>query len=390
MKPTQGNHTKIKRFEIFQDQKNLTKYLEDNFTESLKQMIKVTIKTLVKSEMEEFRQQLEDKEYFNGYYNRNLISSYGKFEDIPVPRFRKSQQGLQLNTLNIFDQEQGKFMQLIEQMHLLGISQRKIKQLVNTCFGFSVGTKQIGKVYEELINKEEYQINSKPINDTFEYILFDGIWEKVKGYGWSNNQKVLLCALGIRPNGNREIIGFKLMPNEDGESWCTLLKDLKDRGLKTDSVKLIIGDGHAGLKGALNKYFSNTPFQSCIVHKMRNTIGKTSSKNKAIIARDLHVVFESKSKEDVENNSKSFVKKWYMIEPKAIESFRFNLEDCFTYFSFEQENWTKIRTTNILEREFREVRRRFRVFDNTFQSEESANKYANGIFSYLNSNYPLK
>lgn len=63
---------------------------------------------------------------------------------------------------------------------------------------------------------------------------------------------------------------------------------------------------------------------------------------------------------------------------------------CFTYLRFPKDLWSKIRTTNILEREFREVRRRMKVFDNTFQNEESANRYANTIFTNLNNNYPLK
>ena len=65
MKPTQGNYTKIKKLEIFQEEKELQRFLETNFTESLKQMIRVTVKTMVKSEMESFRKEFEEKMYFN-------------------------------------------------------------------------------------------------------------------------------------------------------------------------------------------------------------------------------------------------------------------------------------------------------------------------------------
>ena len=82
--PTQTNYTKIKRLNVFDGEKDLQKFLEVNFTESLKQMIKVTVKTMVKQEMESFRKQFEEKIYFNGCYDRNMISSFGKIEDVPT------------------------------------------------------------------------------------------------------------------------------------------------------------------------------------------------------------------------------------------------------------------------------------------------------------------
>ena len=114
MIPTQNNSTKIKRLEVFSEEKELQKFLETNFTESLKQMIKVTVKTMVKAEMETFRKQFEEKLQFNGYYGRNMTSSFGKVEDIPIPRFRQPVPGMDLKTVGVFAEEQSKvFVQLL-------------------------------------------------------------------------------------------------------------------------------------------------------------------------------------------------------------------------------------------------------------------------------------
>jgi len=86
--------------------------------------------------------------------------------------------------------------------------------------------------------------------------------------------------------------------------------------------------------------------------------------------------------------AKEFVKKWYVTEEKAMNSFKFNIEDCFTYLQFPKEIWSKIRTSNILEREFREVRRRTKVFDDSFNDQESCERYANTAFTNLNKYYP--
>ena len=116
---------------------------------------------------------------------------------------------------------------------------------------------------------------------------------------------------------------------------------------------------------------------------------KTKYTNRKAVGEDLKTIFASESKKEALNKTKAIVRKWYMTETKAMAALRYNIEYCFTYFDFPRDSWSKLRTNNILEREFRELRRRMKVFDNTFQSEKSANRYANTIISYLNQNYTL-
>lgn len=394
--PTQSNNTKsrskIKKLPTFEEEKDLQKFLETNFTESLKQMIKVLVKTMVKSEMDEFRKQFEDKIYFNGYYGRNMTSTFGKIKDVPVPRFRQQVDDLNLKTMNVFNDEKGKFMKLIEEMHLMGISQRKIKRLARICFGIPISIDKVGEIHRELADREEVNINSQILDDDFEYLFLDGIWGKTKNYGWGNpnNKSVILCALAVRPNGERKIVGFHLSEKEDTVSWNKLISNLKKRGMEGKNLKLVIADDNPAIKCSMDYILPNTPLQNCIVHKMRDVLKKTKFKNKKEMASDLKIIFNSQTKEEATEKAKQVVKKWYLIEGKATESLRFNIEFCFTYFSFNKDIWHKIRTTNLLEREFREVRRRIKVFDNTFQNTESQNRYANTIFNYLNCNYPLK
>ncbi len=387
---TQSHNSKNRKLEVFDGDRELQKYLEVNFTESLKNMIKLTVKTMVKTEMEAFRKEYGEKLYFNGSYGRNMTSSFGRIEDIPIPRFRTTPDGMETKTLSVFESEQQKFMKLIEQMHLLGISQRKIKLLAKTVFGIPISVDRVGAIYRELAEKEDVNINAKPLADDYEYLLLDGIWEKTKGYGWDDNDSVLLCALGITPAGTRQIVGFALVRAEDGDSWKQFVTSLKKRGLTGGQLKLVIADDHAAIKGAVESVYPTVPIQNCIVHKMRSVLRKTSYKTKAAIAEDLKGIFRSESKEEAMEKTKAVVKRWYMTESRAMEALRFNIAYCFTYFSFPKDLWSKVRTTNILEREFREVRRRMKVFDNTFQNEQSATRYANSLFTYLNGNYPLK
>ncbi len=108
------------------------------------------------------------------------------------------------------------------------------------------------------------------------------------------------------------------------------------------------------------------------------------------MSQDLKQIFKAENKEQAKQRIKSFSKKWYILEEKAIRILHFDLNLCLTYFDFPKEIWKKIRTVNILEREFREVRRRIKVFDNSFSDQNSTERCAQTIFHYLNNNYPQK
>jgi len=392
--PTQPTNkcSRIKKLPVFHDQKELGKFLETNFTESLKQFIKVTIQSMVKEEMENIRAQVKESEAlllsFNGYYQRNMLSRFGKIGGIPIPRYREGFGEFRPQSLQVFDVEREKFMRLIEQLHLHGITQRKLKKVAQECFGITISPTRIGKVYQEYVHREEVNINRQILSDEFEYLIIDGIYETTKGYGWENNQSVLLCVLGVKGDGTRKIIGFLLVREESIATWSNLLGQIKERGLKGKNLKLIITDDSSAIKGAVEKIYAGIPLQLCIAHKMRNVISKTSRRHKTALAEDLKIIFKAARKKEAEDIAKAVCKKWYIREPKAIESLRYNLEYCFTYFDFPKEKWKQLRTTNLLEREFREVRRRIRIFDSTFQHEPSGMGYMNSLFNYLNDHYP--
>lgn len=382
--------SKTNKHPIFNSDKELSDFLLNNLTDSLKQSIKVTVSIMVKSEMEEIRKEVKERLSFNGYYERNMTSTLGKIKDIPIPRWREIPMSEQnLKSFSIFDQQKDQFETLVAQMHQLGISTRKVDRLCRCVFGIKVNKNQVGVIHKELAEQEALQINNQPIANNFTTLLLDGLWVKSKSFGLKgNNKTVLLCALGITSNGNRQIVGFQPADNEDFDSWSKFIEDLKQRGLSDDMLDVIIADDNGGLAKALNWLFPNVKTQICIAHKLRNIISKARFKNKEIIAQDAKAIYQSDNKEIATERMKLFAKKWYIIEPKAVESLRFNFDKTLTYFQFPKDNWKQIRTTNVLEREFREVRRRIKVFDSSFNSNDSLNRYSNSIFNYLNNNYP--
>jgi transposase-like protein len=388
-KNNKNSKTKLAKLPIFESDRDLQQFLERNLQDSLKQLIRVSVTSLVKTELESLRSELPAPPSLNGYYNRQLTSPYGRIEDVPIPRLREGfGPDTTPQTLGIFETEQERFCKIVEQMHLLGISQRNVKKLAKLCFGITISKDKVGAVHKALADSEEAQINSKPLGDDYQYLVADGIWVTIKGYGWESDKAVLLCVLGIKADGSRHILGFRVSQAEDEASWKTLLAELKTRGLTGKQLQLVIADDGAGLQAALPHVYPNVPVQLCIVHKMRNVLSKTPHKHKRAMADDLKHIFAATTKDDATARAKAVVKKWYMTQPKAMESLRFHVDRCFTYLDFPPEEWVKIRTSNVLEREFREVRRRLKVMDSTFHDEASAKRYANTIFSNLNGAYP--
>ena len=391
MLTTQNNSTKtIKKLPVFEDEKELLQFLERSLTDNLKQFIRVSITTLVKAEMEQFRTTLQDQPYFNGYYNRQLVSPFGKIDDVPIPRFRDGFGGNAPATLAGFEDEKARTWDLLRDMHLLGISQRKVKHLAQKHLGLTVGLDAIKEATHELVMHESAQINKKLLDDDFVYLFMDGIWEKVKGNGWDNTKAVVLCVLGMKQDGKRELVGFTLARAEDENSWTELLTDIKRRGLAGNGLSLVAMDDSAGCKAAIDRIYPRVPIQNCLVHKLRNVQSKTSYQHRAAVIEDLKAITNANSPDEATAAAKAIVKKWYIQEETAMNSLKHNFEYCLTYFQFPREDWAKIRTTNILEREFREVRRRTKVNDHSFNNFDSARRYHEGIFQYLNANYPAR
>lgn len=391
MPTTHTNSNKIiRKLPVFDDERELMQFLERSLTDNLKQFIRVSISTLVKAEMEQIREQLQTNSHFNGYYHRQLVSPFGKVDNIPIPRFRDGFGDQPPTVLSSFDDEKSRTWDLIRDMHLLGISQRKVKHLANKHLGMQISTAAVKHAMHDLVMHESAQINKQPLNDEFEYLFMDGIWENIKGGGWDDTKAVVLCVLGMRADGNRSLVGFTLARAEDENSWLELLADIKRRGLTGKALSMIIMDDSAGAKAAIDKIYPATPMQNCLVHKLRNVQSKTSYQHRAAVTEDLKTITNANSPDEAVEAAKAIVKKWYVREEKAMNSLKHNFEYCLTYFQFPKDKWASIRSTNILEREFREVRRRTKVNDHSFNDIESARRYHEGIFQYLNANYPAR
>jgi transposase-like protein len=217
------------------------------------------------------------------------------------------------------------------------------------------------------------------------YLLLDGIHAKVREIGAAG--KVFLVAYGIHSDARREILGFVLADSESAAAWRDFLADLKGRGLKGRRLKLITIDGNPGLARALKEIYPLKPVQRCLMHKTRNVMSACSRRrNRVHVAASLRPIWSATSRRDALRAVAAFEAQWIVEEERAVRTLKRQLHQCLTYLDQAISEHRQIRTTNALERAFREVRRRTRPMG-TYVTRDSAERIMFGVTDHLNDSW---
>lgn len=203
-----------------------------------------------------------------------------------------------------------------------------------------------------------------------EFLFLDGITERVRELGVE--RKILLCALGMTATSKKHILGFRLVDAEDTASWKVLLMELKARGLTGQHLRLITVDGCPGLVAALKEIYPFQKVQRCIAHRLRNVVVKLKRHRREPVMAECKRIFTAPSKPEVVRRFRVWAERWQVEAERAVRCLEKHFYHLLHYYGFSQELWKKIRTTNVLERTFREYRRRTRpmqVFPNPKSAE---------------------
>jgi putative transposase len=168
----------------------------------------------------------------------------------------------------------------------------------------------------------------------------------------------ILAAIGVTKAGHRLVLGLQSGDKESASSWREFFKDLKARGLDPQNVTLGIMDGLSGLEAVFKQEFPSAKVQRCQVHVARNILAKVPRKLRKEVADDLRSIFYASSKNKAMEFFEQFKKKWKDTIPSAVSCLERSINACLTFFSFPEEEWIPLRTTNIIERLNKEFKRR--------------------------------
>jgi putative transposase len=179
----------------------------------------------------------------------------------------------------------------------------------------------------------------------------------------------ILAVVGIAQSGEREVLAFRVGDRENEQAWRDLLQDLKDRGGK--DIGLWVSDGNQAMLHAITKHVPDSARQRCVMHKMDNVLSYVPTRQQERLKPELKALFYQKDRESADQAVAAFVEKYQKIYPTAVECLQRDLEACLTFYAFPKEHGKTIRTNNVIERLFREVKRRSHKMAAAFRNEGS-------------------
>jgi putative transposase len=344
--------------------------LRDLLQEKMKLAIRYTLIQALEEEVEAYIQAApyertsHRQDHRNGTYPRNLGTSLGEIEDLPVPRTRK---GFESQLFDRYRRRQAELDASICQMFVQGVSTAKVGNIVETLSGSHPSPSTVSRVFHTL--EEEFAAwKKRPLQAHYLYGIADGTYFSVI-YDGEGQKMPILALIGIDLQGKREVLGFSTGDRENQQAWEALLTDLKDRGL--ESVDLWITDGGKAMINAIESKFLTANRQRCVKHKMENVLGYLPTEQHDRVYPELRAIFYQDSLEQAQQTATAFLGKYENIYPTACDCLRRDLKECLTFYLFPQKHWRFIRTSNAIERLFQEVKKRSHKMAAAFRNENS-------------------
>jgi transposase-like protein len=304
--------------------------------------------------LEPYERSEERKDYANGFKNKTLKTRVGEL-DLKIPQVRSCdfyptflEKGLR---------SERALTTAIAEMYINGVSTRKVQNIMEQMCGFDVTSSDVSRA-SKLLDEDLNKWRERPLG-LYKYLFLDARYEKVR-YENSVRDCAVLIAIGVNEEGKREILGTSVKLSEQESHWRAFLQSLQIRGLH--GVELVISDAHSGLKAAKQAVFPSVAWQRCQFHLQQNAqsyVPKKSLKDEVAFA--IRSIFNAPSQTEAERLLKLTAQK-YEKEASSLSKWMLdNLPEGFTFFNFPASHWVKIRTSNVLERLNREVKRRTRV-----------------------------
>ncbi len=330
-------------------------------------------------------------DYRNGYYQRDLDTELGPLVNLKVPRSRLGR--FRTKVFGSYQRRQTAVNEAICNVFLAGVSTRDVsgalKPLLETTFSASC----VSNVTKSLDVKVK-EFHKRTLLDEYQFLFLDGITLKVKA-SLHAVKKLVLVAYGITIFGKKELISFRIASSESQNCWEAFLNDLYNRGLKGDNLKLIITDGCPGLRAALDVVFAYTRRQHCWVHKLRNVAKYLRKSDQKEALSEAKKIYKADTKREAVSLFKLWKKHWQILYPKAVNCIEKDLDELLNFLEIPiKKQYRKlirrrIRTTNVIERSFREVRKRTRPMS-CFTNQDSVNRIIYAILTRLNNKWEDK
>jgi transposase-like protein len=299
----------------------------------------------------------------NGYKPRTLKTRVGGLE-LMVPKDRDGE--FQTELFERYQRSEKAFVLAMVQMYLEGVSTRKVSAITEALCGLEVSKSQVSALTAKL-DAEIAEWRMRPLTEEYPYLIFDARYEKVRRCGAVVSQGVLV-AIGISAAGCREVLGCWVAESESEASWGEVFAELKQRGLS--GVRYVVSDDHAGMVKAIGRHFQGAVWQRCQVHFVRNALSLCGVQQRPLVLRLMKTITESATREAAKAALAAAIVEFEKKAPKVARLLEEHGEEILGVYALPEAHRKRMRTTNMLERQNQELKRRTRVI-RVFPHEQS-------------------
>ena len=316
--------------------------------------------------------------YRNGYYERDFVTRFGTIR-LRIARTRGK--SFLPRGLEPFQRRAADVALLIREAFLRGISTRQTGRVVSILTGEVVSPQTVSKLTRGL-DQAVRQFHQARLSDDYAYLFLDGVSLRVRRPA-GRKRVHMLVAYGVRRDGTRHLLAFMRSQGESQADWEGLLGDLYRRGLEGRQLGLIVTDGCPGLAAAIPTVYPRVRHQRCWVHKMRNILEHVRKRDYDEVKKGAQAIYLAESRAHAEAEFRRFRARWHRDYGPMVRRLQRDLPELLSFFAFPRHLWRKLRTTNVIERCFVEVRRRTRPMV-CFVNVESVDRIIYSIFQRFN------
>jgi putative transposase len=359
--------------------KNLAKALfnQDEFNAYMREQLQKSLSDLLESELTAFlgydpydRNGWNTGNSRNGVYYRHLDTQFGEIA-IKVPRDRNG--NFIQHTIPPYQRHNDVLEDTIIKLYSKGVTTREIGDLIEKMYGeyYSAGT--VSNITKQITPKiQEY--HHRKLNDKFFCIYLDATYISLKRITYE--KEAVYIAIGIQPNGHKEVIDYRIEPTESIEIWTEMLNDFKNRGLK--QVELFLSDGVVGMRDALNKTYPKASFQRCLVHVMRNISAKVRASDRQKAMDEFKQVHKQSNKEEALKVLHAFYDNWEGAYKSMVRDLKAIEPDLLTFYNYPAAIRASIYSTNMIESFNNKIKSKVKP-KAEFPSEESLDNFIGTI-----------
>jgi len=325
-----------------------------------------------------------------GSYHRRVLTSYGLIPDLRVPKLRSGNADRPWQILTRYQLALQPVLDLALYLYTLGLSIRDLQEALYLTFGHVLSREAVNRV--TIAAQSPMQVwRERTITDTPPILIVDGVWvqilaptgqtfldrsghERVEMRG---QEHVVLTVMGVWEDGRHEILHYEAADAESTESWSAVLASLKRRGLDPNAVRMVVSDGTTGLPAAITEHLPTAQQQRCTVHKIRGlerqfcyrdlvttdpasqealTFEQARRLRRLQVTTDAHAIFDAPTRAEADERLAAFRTRWGQLEGEVVRMLMKEIELSLTFYQFDIALHALVRSTNLLERFFREFR----------------------------------